>query len=173
MSAGLILETTMNQKNDQELTVQDNIVVAMDYVLNVDGELLEKTESNHPVEFIQGSGQIIPGLEREMSGMRIGDSKEVDVTPEDGYGVLDEDAYAEIPREEFPADIPVEQGVAILLRDEDGDEQEAHIIEIKENLVRLNLNHPLAGKDLHFEVKVVALREASEEEILHGHVHHN
>lgn len=163
----------MNQKNDQELTVQDNIVVAMDYVLNVDGELLEKTESNHPVEFIQGSGQIIPGLEREMSGMRIGDSKEVDVTPEDGYGVLDEDAYAEIPREEFPADIPVEQGVAILLRDEDGDEQEAHIIEIKENLVRLNLNHPLAGKDLHFEVKVVALREASEEEILHGHVHHN
>lgn len=163
----------MNQKNDQELTVQDNIVVAMDYVLNVDGELLEKTESNHPVEFIQGSGQIIPGLEREMSGMRIGDSKEVDVTPEDGYGVLDEEAYAEIPREEFPADIPVEQGVAILLRDEDGDEQEAHIIEIKENLVRLNLNHPLAGKDLHFEVKVVALREASEEEILHGHVHHN
>jgi len=163
----------MNQKNDQELTVQDNIVVTMDYVLNVDGELLEKTESNHPVEFIQGLGQIIPGLEREMSGMRIGESKEVSVTPEDGYGVLDEEAYAEIPREEFPEDIPVEQGVAILLRDEDGDEQEAHIVEIEENLVRLNLNHPLAGKDLHFEVKVVALREASEEEILHGHVHHN
>jgi len=163
----------MNQKNDQELTVQDNIVVAMDYVLNVDGELLEKTESNQPVEFIQGLGQIISGLEREMSGMRIGDSKDVSVTPEDGYGRLDEEAYAEIPRDEFPADIPVKLGVAILLRDEDGDEQEAHIVEIKENLVRLNLNHPLAGKDLHFEVKVVALREASEEEILHGHVHHN
>lgn len=163
----------MNQTNDQELTVQDKVVVSMDYVLRVDGEAIEKTEPGHPVQFIQGLGQIIPGLEREMYGMRVGESKDVDVTAQDGYGVMDEEAYAEIPREEFPDDIPLEPGVEILLRDDEGDEQEAYIISVTDGIVHLNLNHPLAGNDLSFTVKVVALREASEEELLHEHVHHD
>lgn len=163
----------MNQAHDQKLTVQDNIVVSMDYVLRVDGEQIEKTEPEHPVQFIQGMGQIIPGLERELYGMRVGDSKNVDVTPQDGYGVLDEEAYAEIPREEFPDDIPLEPGTEILLRDDEDEEQEAYIISITDDIVHLNLNHPLAGKELDFTVTVVALREASEEELLHEHVHHD
>ena len=163
----------MNQAHDQKLTVQDNIVVSMDYVLRVDGEQIEKNEPEHPVQFIQGMGQIIPGLERELYGMRVGDSKNVDVTPQDGYGVLDEEAYAEIPREEFPDDIPLEPGTEILLRDDEDEEQEAYIISITDDIVHLNLNHPLAGKELDFTVTVVALREASEEELLHEHVHHD
>jgi FKBP-type peptidyl-prolyl cis-trans isomerase SlyD len=163
----------MNQTNDQELTVKDKVVVSMDYVLRVDGEQIEKTEPGHPVLYIQGLGQIIPGLEREMYGMRVGDSKNVDVTPQDGYGVLDEEAYAEIPRDEFPDDIPVEPGTEILLRDDEDEEQEAYIISITDDIVHLNLNHPLAGKELDFTVTVAALREASEEELLHEHVHHD
>jgi FKBP-type peptidyl-prolyl cis-trans isomerase SlyD len=160
-----------DQKNKTK--IEQNSVVSLDYTLKVDGGVVDTSEGSEPIEFIQGQGQIISGLENELYGMAIGDSKDVVVSPSQGYGEIDSEAFADIPRGEFPANIPLEEGVALQLKDQDGNVLEAHIVEAGEKTVRLNFNHPLAGKELHFSVKVVGIREASDEEISHGHVHHH
>ena len=160
-----------DQKNKTK--IEENSVVILDYTLKVDGGVVDTSEGSEPIEFIQGQGQIIPGLENELYGMSIGDSKDVIVSPSQGYGEIDSDAFADIPRGEFPPNIPLEEGVALQLKDQDGNVLEAHIVEAGEKTVRLNFNHPLAGKELHFSVKVVGIRDASAEEISHGHVHHH
>lgn len=155
-----------------DLTVQDNWVVTMNYSLHVDGELVDTSAGHDPLDFIQGNGNIIPGLESELYGMKIGDSKKVIVAPANGYGELHDEAFVDVPREQFPAQIPLEVGTELQVRDEQGQPLQARIAEVGEQSVRLDFNHPLAGKELHFEVSIVGLREATEEEIAHGHVHH-
>ncbi len=153
------------------LTVQDGQVVSMDYTLRVDGEVIDSSEGTSPLQFIQGSGNIIPGLEQEIYGMSLGDSKNIIVQPEDGYGTLDPDAFIDVPRPEFPANIPMEIGTEIQVTDEDGTPMNARIDRVDDDNVTLDFNHPLAGKELHFDMKIVALRDATDEENDHGHVH--
>lgn len=152
--------------------VKDDLVVAMEYTLTVDGEVIDSSEGQEPLEFLQGKGNIIPGLEREMTGMEIGESKSVVVAPAEGYGELNEEAFMEVPTNQFPEHIPVEVGTELEVQDEEGQPAYARIEEIENNIAVLNFNHPLAGKELNFAVKVVSLREPSEEELAHGHVHH-
>jgi len=161
----------MNKENNQPEVVKEDTIVSLDYTLKVDGEVVDTSEGNEPIQFIQGRGQIIPGLESELNGMAVGDSKEVVVPPSRGYGDVDEKAFANIPRKEFPSNIPLEKDIKLQLRDDEGNILDAYIVNVKEKSVRLNFNHPLAGKDLHFDVTVVDLREATEEELDHGHVH--
>lgn len=152
-------------------TVQDGVVVSMDYKLTVDGQLLDSSDEAGPLQFLAGYGNIIPGLEREMMGMKIGDSKEVTVQPEDGYGEFDEEAFMEVPRSEFPKDMQLEEGLELHVTDQDGNHQAAFVAEFDDKSVKLDFNHPLAGAVLNFYVKVVALREPTSEELDHGHVH--
>ncbi|MCQ3938492.1 MAG: peptidylprolyl isomerase [Chloroflexi bacterium] len=152
-------------------TVQDGVVVSMDYKLTVDGQLLDSSDEAGPLQFLAGYGNIIPGLEREMMGMKIGDSKEVTVQPEDGYGEFDEEAFMEVPRSEFPKDMQLEEGLELHVTDQDGNHQAAFVAEFDDKSVKLDFNHPLAGAVLNFYVKVVALREPTPEELDHGHVH--
>lgn len=154
-------------------TVQDGMVITLDYILTVDGEVLDESADSGPIEFLQGYGQIVTGLERELYGMAAGESKEVTVAAVDGYGEIDEDNYAVIPRAEFPGEVPLEVGVELQLRDQDGDVFDAYIEEVRDESVLLNFNHPLAGKVLLFSVTVVSLRDASPEELDHGHVHNH
>ena len=159
-------------KNEQEpILVVDDLVVSLDYTLTIDGEVFDTSEGNEPIHFIQGTGQIVPGLENAIYGMSVGEHKKVTVAPSEGYGEEDPEAFADIPRKEFPEDIPLELGTELQLRNEDGDELEAYIDSVGEDIVRLNFNHPLAGKVLHFDVAVTALRQATPEELDHGHVH--
>jgi FKBP-type peptidyl-prolyl cis-trans isomerase SlyD len=151
--------------------VEKDVVVTLDYTLKVAGEIVDTSAGGDPIVFLQGHGQIIPGLESALYGMSIGDSKKVEVAPQDGYGEIDEKAFTMIPRDEFPSDIPLEPGVGLRLRDDDGEVMDAQIASVDADNVRLDFNHPLAGKDLHFSVTVVDLREATEEELEHGHVH--
>ena len=152
-------------------TVQDGLVVSMDYKLTVDGEVLDSSEDAGPLQFLAGYGNIVPGLEREMAGMKIGESKDVVVAPADGYGEFDEEAFMEVPRNEFPTDLQLEEGIELNVTDEDGQNQYARVENITDESVRLDFNHPLAGAELHFTVKVVALRDPTKEELDHGHVH--
>ncbi len=154
-----------------ELTVQDGQVVSMEYSLHVDGELIDTSAGREPLEFLQGAGNIIPGLEDELYGMEIGEAKNVIVAAEDGYGELDPDAFIDVPREQFPAEIPLEVGVELQLQDESGHPMMARIESVDDDNVRLDFNHPLAGKELVFDVKIVGLREATDEEMEHGHAH--
>jgi FKBP-type peptidyl-prolyl cis-trans isomerase SlyD len=152
-------------------TVQDGLVVSMEYTLTVDGEVLDSSRDAGPLQFLAGYDNIIPGLEREMIGMKVGESKKVVVAPVDGYGEYDEEAYMEVPRSEFPKDMEIELGMELGVTDEDGNRQMAFIESFDDESVRLDFNHPLAGAELHFSIKVVGLREPTEEELEHGHVH--
>lgn len=156
---------------EQPTTVGDNLVVTLDYTLIVDGEIIDTSKDSQPIKFIQGQGQIITGLERELYGMALGESKEVQVTAADGYGEEDPSAFTDIPRSEFPTNIPLEPGVRLQAKDQDGEAVQAYIDSISENSIRLNFNHPLAGKDLFFTVTVRGLRPITPEELDHGHIH--
>ena len=156
-----------------EKTVKDDVVVAIDYTLTVDGKVIDSSEGREPLEFLQGHGNIIPGLEKEMLGMQVGESKTVVVAPAEGYGEVDEEAFLEVPKNQFPANIPVEVGTELQVQNEKGEPRYARIEQVENNVALLNFNHPLAGKELHFETTVVGVREPSEEELEHGHVHHH
>jgi FKBP-type peptidyl-prolyl cis-trans isomerase SlyD len=152
-------------------SVQNNVVVSMEYALRVDDEEIDSSKGQDPLQFLVGHGNIISGLEREMVGMKVGDSKDVVIPPADGYGEYDEEAFMSVPRAEFPKDMPLEEGVELTVKDDSGQARYARIETIDGDTITLNFNHPLAGDELHFNVKVVGLREPTEEELEHGHVH--
>lgn len=157
-------------ENDKNV-VQDGQVVTLAYTLTVDGEIVDSSEGSQPIQFIQGKRHIIIGLENELYGMTVGDKKDVVIKPEDGYGEVDADNFVDIPRDQFPGQIPLDLGVELELTDQNGELMDARIASVEGDTVRLDFNHPLAGKELHFTVAVVDVREASDEELEHGHVH--
>jgi len=154
-------------------TVQDKLVVAIDYTLTVEGEVLDSTnpDGSEPLEYIHGIGQIIPGLEKALAGMEIGETTNVVIPPGEGYGDIDPDAIVWLERDEFPQDMPLELGMDIQLEDDEGAIRLANITAIEDKRIQLDLNHPLAGQELTFDVTIVGLREATPEELDHGHVH--
>jgi FKBP-type peptidyl-prolyl cis-trans isomerase SlyD len=152
-------------------SVQSGVVVSMEYTLKIDGEVIDSSEGQDPLEFLTGYSNIISGLEREMIGMKVGESKDVVVVPADGYGEYDEEAYLDVPSGQFPKDMKLEEGLELTVRDDSGQARYARVESIEGEKVRLNFNHPLAGDELHFNVKVVNLREPTGEELEHGHVH--
>jgi FKBP-type peptidyl-prolyl cis-trans isomerase SlyD len=152
-------------------SVQNDMVVSMEYTLQVDGEQIDSSEGQDPLQFLVGYGNIISGLEREMMGMKVGESKDVTVQPGDAYGEFDEEAFMDVPRGQFPKDMPLEEGLELTVRDNAGQSRYARVDAIEGDVVTLNFNHPLAGDELHFSVKVVGLREPTAEELEHGHVH--
>lgn len=158
-------------KTNQELEVQDDLVVGLEYVLRVDGQEYEKTGPEDVLYFIQGHGQIIPGLERQLYGMKTGQSREIEVPPHEGYGEFDDQAVGTVPRREFPDEIALEEDTFLQLRDEQGEVLDAYVEGFDDENVSLNFNHPLAGKPLSFTVKIREIRPATEEELDHGHVH--
>lgn len=158
------------QNNPRE--VADDVVVSIDYTLTVDGEVVDSTEGDEPLQFLQGHQNIIPGLERELAGMKVGDSKQVVVSAGEAYGEVDPENVVDVPRTEFPAEIPMEPGTELEVKNADGEVLSATIAEVNADTVKLDFNHPLAGKQLTFDVSVVELRQATEEELAHGHVHY-
>ena len=152
-------------------TVQDNVIVTLDYTLIIEDEVMESTAEGEPIEFIQGIGQIIPGLEEALYGMKVGEKKTVEIQPEDAYGIYDPDSLEVAKKDEFSEEIPLDVGTFLDLRDDEGEVLSAQIIEEDEDTVTLDFNHPLAGKALLFDIVVSALRPATEEELDHGHVH--
>lgn len=152
--------------------IQDNDVVSLKYTLYVEDEVMERTEENKPIEFIQGLGQVIPGLEEGIYGLSVGDQKTIAIEAKDAYGEFDPESRQKIKQEEFSEEIPLDVGTFLDFRDDDGDVLSAQIIERDEDTVTVDFNHPLAGKDLVFEVEIVGLRPATQEELAHGHVHH-
>lgn len=152
-------------------TVQKDTVVSMEYTLQVDGEEIDSSKGQDPLQFLVGHGNIISGLEREMIGMKVGESKDVVIQPAEAYGEFDEQAFMDVPRGEFPKDMPLEEGLELSVRDDSGQARYARVDTIDGDNVTLNFNHPLAGDELHFNVKVIGLREPTAEELSHGHVH--
>lgn len=153
--------------NKQDAVVTNGQVVSLDYELRLDdGEVIDKSEGQDPLEFVQGRGQIIPGLESALYGMQVGEEKAVVVSPADAYGEYDEDDLDVMPRKSFPDHLDLSVGMRLRLRDKNtGEAYVAYVTELDEDKAVLDYNHPLAGETLHFKVRVVDLREATAEEL--------
>ncbi len=155
---------------NETLLIADNMVVSMDYTLTVDNEVIDTTENLTPIQFIQGHGNVIPGLERELAGLKIGDSKKILVQPVDAYGVFNPNAFTEVSKDQFPPDFEIRIGGEIQVRTVGGNFLTAIIDSTEGENVKLNLNHPLAGKELLFDTKIVDVRAATEQELERGHL---
>jgi FKBP-type peptidyl-prolyl cis-trans isomerase SlyD len=149
---------------EKTLSVEKNIVVTMDYNLEVEGKKIDAG----PIQFLYGHGNIIPGLESQIEGMKVGDEKEVHVEAKDAYGHYDPELEIEAPLSSFPKDFEVELGRPMRMQDGEGHVFTGVAVAITNEMVKLNLNHPLAGKDLVFKTKVSDLRPATETEIQQG-----
>ena len=155
----------------KNLKVVEDLVVTIEYELKVNDEVLDSSEEEGPLPYLHGHGNIISGLENALSGMKISESKKIVVEPKDGYGEREEEAMMEGPRDEFPEEVPVEVGVELEVTDKDGDIMLVTISKVEDEMVTLDTNHPLAGFQLHFDIKVIGIRDATPEEIEHEHAH--
>lgn len=152
-------------------TVSANKVVTISYVLRSDeGDLIDTSESGRPLVYLHGARNIVPGLEEQLEGAAVGASIEAIVPPEKAYGPRQGEPR-EIARDLFPTDAELRAGMHVLAHDEEGREFPFFIIDVTDQTVTIDPNHPLAGQTLHFEAKVIELRDATAEEIDHGHPH--
>ncbi|HZZ84883.1 MAG TPA: peptidylprolyl isomerase [Anaeromyxobacteraceae bacterium] len=147
-------------------------VVELDYRLHLgDGKVIDQSQPGDPLSYIHGEGHIVPGLENALSGLGVGDSKQVVVAPAEGYGDHDARGVQEVPRNAFPPDFAPEVGMEAQAQGPDGEQLNFVITDVKLETVTIDMNHPLAGKTLHFDVTVKGVRAATPDELQHGHVH--
>ncbi len=153
------------------MEISDGKAVHIDYTLkNDEGEVLDSSEGRQPLAYLHGAGNIIPGLEDALEGKEAGDTLSVTVTPEEGYGERKEDLVITVDPAQFPNPDRVQVGARFQLQTEQG-RYMATVTGVTSDAVTLDLNHPLAGETLHFEVEVTDVEEASDEEVAHGHLH--
>jgi FKBP-type peptidyl-prolyl cis-trans isomerase SlyD len=140
--------------------IEEGSIVSIEYTLTDDsGKVIDSSAGKEPLTYIHGAGQIVKGLERELNGLKVGDQKKVNVKPEDGYGMPSEKAVQEIPREKIPAEA-LKEGETLMMKAPDGRAIPIKIAKVNEKTVVVDLNHPLAGKTLHFDVKVKDIKAA-------------
>jgi len=153
------------------MQIANDKVVTIHYTLtNDEGDLLDSSKDQDPLAYLHGSGNIIPGLENALTGRSIGDTFKIEIAPEDGYGVRDNEMVQSVPRSAFEGVDDIEPGMQFQAQSPDGI-QLVTVIDIDGDEVILDGNHPMAGITLHFDVEVTDIREATHEELEHGHVH--
>lgn len=146
--------------------------VQIDYKLHLgDGDIVDASSPGEPFWYLHGEGQIVPGLESALEGLGEGESKQVVVAPADAYGERDPERVQEVPPAAFPADVKPEVGMTFVAEAPSGEALPLTVREIRPDAVVVDLNHPLAGQTLHFDVTVRGVRAATPEELQHGHVH--
>jgi FKBP-type peptidyl-prolyl cis-trans isomerase SlyD len=148
------------QKTKDEQVVKDGLLITLDYTMSSpDGKVLETSKGNKPLQYIHGKKMMIPGLEKALTGMKIGEEKHVTVKPEDGYGKINPNAVQEVPKEKIPPNA-LKVGAVLVGRNNEGMPIPLTVREIKDKTVVMDLNHPLAGKTLVFDVKVINIEPA-------------
>lgn len=153
------------------MQVEKRNVVSFEYVLKdkETGEVIDSSAGN-PLTFLVGVGQIIPGLEERMIGMKEGEKRTIEVPADEAYGPVDPNLIQQAPREYFQG-IDLEVGLPLQAQTPEGNIISMVVVDFDENTVTVDLNHPLAGRDLVFDIEVVHIREATPDEVLHGHAH--
>lgn len=145
-------------------------VAEIEYTLRLaDGEIVDSTEGK-PLPYLHGVGYLIDGLENALEGHQAGDNFSISVTPDAGYGEVDEDLFDEMPRSAFPEDAELEEGDEVTVLADDGTEMEGYIQGIEDDTVYVDFNHPLAGETLSFEVRVLTVRDATADEVAQGFI---
>jgi FKBP-type peptidyl-prolyl cis-trans isomerase 2 len=141
-----------------KMVIQDGRQVSFDYTLTVDGEVVDSSKGQGPLRYTHGKGEIIPGLARQLEGLRVGDEKTIEVPPEEAYGAINRQAFREISKASLPAGLEPKVGMYLQMQGPAGQVLPVKIAEVKDNSVVLDLNHPLAGKTLTFQVKIVDIQ---------------
>ncbi len=136
------------------MPIKSGSTVTLDYKVFVDGQLVDETAPEQPLVYVQGEGQIIPGLEKNLEGLNAGDKKEVVVAPEEAYGEYSEERLMHVPREDLPADVEPEVGMQLQAMSDNGSMFVGVITNVTSDHVDVDFNHPLAGKTLRFEIQV-------------------
>lgn len=149
------------------MAIEANQIVSIEYEVRDGDTVIDSNIGGTPLVFMFGKGQIIPGLENGIKNMTIGEKGDVHVNAEDAYGVYNEEAVEELPREQF-AGIELEMGMSLYGQGEDGSTVQVIVKEIGEDTVVIDFNHPLAGKALMFTVAINNIRDASAEEVMSG-----
>lgn len=144
------------------MSVKEGDKVKVEYTGTLDdGEVFDSSEGNEPLEFVIGSGEIIPAFEDAVLGMEVGEEKDFRIEASDAYGEHDPKLVEEVPRDQLP-DGDIAPGVMLVAQLENGTEIPATIVEVDNDIVKIDFNHPLAGKALNFHIKLVNIEEAGE-----------
>jgi FKBP-type peptidyl-prolyl cis-trans isomerase SlyD len=156
----------------ETLLIADGLVVVLNYTLRSDeGEVIDASTADEPMAYLHGADNIVPGLEQALTGKAVGFSGKVTVDPEDGYGEREELPPQAVPRSAFPADAELAAGMQFMAEGPDGEHAPIWIARVERDQVFVDSQHPLAGKTLNFDVEVLAVRQATEDELSHGHPH--
>lgn len=154
------LSAVWARAQSEPTTVAPGTLVSLEYTLKLDGEqVLDSNVGSEPFTYLHGSHQIVPGLEKALEGMAVGERKQVTVPPEEGYGIIRPDAIVEVDKSRIPPDAR-QVGTHVEGQNANGQTFRATVAELKDDTVVLDFNHPLAGKTLHFDVKVLGVKQA-------------
>jgi FKBP-type peptidyl-prolyl cis-trans isomerase SlyD len=145
-------------KKGNTLVVSEGKSVKVEYTLKVDGKVVDSSKGREPLEFKAGSHQVVPGFEKAVMGMKVGEKKSFKVSPEEGYGVINPKAIRDVPIKELPADITPKAGMTLYAQARNGQRFPVRVVEVKKDVVVMDFNHPLAGKTLDFDVEVLDIK---------------
>jgi FKBP-type peptidyl-prolyl cis-trans isomerase SlyD len=153
------------------MQIAQDSVVSIHYTLTSDsGEVIDSSSGADPLTYLQGHGNLIPGLERELEGKQSGEKLSVRVAPADGYGEMDDTLVQDVPRAAFAGAPEIQVGMQFQAQSNHGP-RTVTVTKVETDVITVDGNHPLAGKHLNFAVEIIDVRAASEEELAHGHVH--
>jgi FKBP-type peptidyl-prolyl cis-trans isomerase SlyD len=154
------------------LMIGKHSVVSIHYILKDDaGQVMDSSEDGEPLAYLHGENNLIPGLENELQGKAAGAKFQATIAPKDAYGEVNEDFIQTINRQMFQGVDSIEPGMTFVAQGEGGQQRQVRVVEVEGDDVTIDANHPMAGKTLHFDVEVVEVREATPQEVAHGHVH--
>ena len=157
--AALLLSTRLiGETAETEAQIREGSQVALEYTLSDEaGTVIESNKGKQPMSYIHGKSQIIPGLEKELAGMKVGEEKKIQVKPEDGYGPVNPDAFQEVPKDKLPPEA-LKVGTMLMAQGPQGQGIPVRVHEIKDTTVIMDFNHPMAGKTLSFNVKISEIK---------------
>lgn len=157
--------------SDTPEIIAADVVVTIEYTLrNTGGEVLDSS-GDEPLSYLHGHENIVPGLEAALTGKKKGDQVKVAVPPAEGYGERDPSAVRQLERDAFPPDAELVPGMQFVAELEDGEHMPMWVLGVTDEHIEIDMNHPLAGETLHFDVTIVELRKANPNELQHGHPH--
>lgn len=158
------------------MKIAKNTVASLTYSLEVEGELIEKTDKANPLVFLVGVGSMIPGFERQLMGKTSGESYKFSIDPEEGYGQADPNAVIDLSKDIFTVEGEIQEdllqvGKVVPMQDQNGQPLHGVVLEVADDTVKMDFNHRLAGKTLEFSGEIIEVRQATSDEMSHGHVH--
>lgn len=158
------------------MKIKKHMVPSVTYTLTVDGKVVDKAGTDHPLTFIQGIGMMVPGFEKNLEGLMAGQSYEFTLKPDEAYGEYEKEALVKLPLSAFTVDGVVksefmEVGKTVPMQDQHGHPMNGVVVAVDKESVTMDFNHALAGKQLHFTGEILNVRAATADELDHGHIH--